>query len=363
MKDSYLTAGIKLDQLFRLLRRNQITYSPATIYRLAFLVQSACWSSIFSWIEKARYTKALKNTPAPIDPIFIIGHWRTGSTYLHQLMNLDPELCTPSLFEVAVPDSFLVSYPYYRPIFKQVVSEHRPMDQVKIGMDEPQEDEYAIYRMTNFSPLENLVFPKSNGYFLNHGSSFLPGGDQLIQWKKVVKEYYKKLSFRNKKRIVSKNPFNSFRITELHEMFPEAKFIHIVRHPYCVVPSTIHMWNILRKQNALNNNGAVPGFSEVVGVLRNLLETVEKDRAGLPPGSMVQIRFEDLEASPVEVLRSAYREIGLPFSEKLKEEILSFMAKNDTFRKNSFSLTAEEKAIIARELDFQFVACSYDQDC
>jgi hypothetical protein len=214
-----------MDQLFRLLCRNQVDLNPKTLFRIVFLLQSACWSSFFSWIEKARYAKVLKNTPVPDNPIFIIGHWRTGSTFLHQLMTLDPDLCAPSLFQVAVPDSFLVSYPYYRPIFKQVVSEHRPMDQVKIGMDEPQEDEYAIYRMTNYSPLENLVFPKSKAYFLNHGSPFLPAGEQLVRWKTDVQDFYRKLFFKSGKRIVSKNPFNSFRIKALYEMFPNARFI------------------------------------------------------------------------------------------------------------------------------------------
>jgi omega-hydroxy-beta-dihydromenaquinone-9 sulfotransferase len=361
LKDSYLTAGIKLDQLFRLLRRNHLTCNFTVIVRLAFLLQSAIWSSFFSWIEKARYAKALKKAPVPDDPIFIIGHWRTGSTFLHQLMNLDRNLCTPTLFEVAVPDSFLVSYPYYRPVFKQVVSKHRPMDQVKIGMDEPQEDEYAIYRITSYSPLENLVFPKSSSYFLNHGSSFLPSGEQLEKWKSTVMDFYKKLHFRHGKRIVSKNPFNSLRIKTLYGMFPNCRFISIVRHPNCVVPSTINMWNILEKQNSLNAGMARPDFSEVVGVLRNLLETVEKERKDLPAGTMVQIRFEDLEASPVEVLKGVYQELGLPFTGDFEARIKNFMIQNEAFEKNIFTLTPEEKSIISSELAYQMRTYDYHQ--
>lgn len=350
MKESYLTAGIKLDQLFRLLRRNRVSFNPRTMFRLAFLVQSACWSSVFSWIERARYAKALQHAAVPDDPIFIIGHWRTGSTYLHQLMNLDPDLCAPTLFQVAVPDSFLVSHPYYRPIFRTMVSEHRPMDQVKIGMDEPQEDEYAVYRITNFSPLENLVFPKSSSYFLNHGSPFLPPAGQLGPWKDAVREFYKKLHFGTGKRIISKNPFNSFRVKDLYELFPKAKFIHIVRHPGRVVPSTIHMWNILQKQNSMNAMGCSPEFSEVVGVLKNMLVTIERDRTDLPPGTMVQVRFEDLEASPVEVLKSVYKELGLSFSDELESKIRKFCLENASYKKNVFSLTGDENSIIAREL-------------
>jgi hypothetical protein len=309
------------------------------------------WSSFFSWIESARYKKALMRAAVPDNPIFIIGHWRTGSTYLHQLMNLDPQLKAPTLFEVAVPDSFLVSYPYYRPIFRKVVSRHRPMDQVKIGMDEPQEDEYALYRITSFSPLENLVFPKSGGYFLNHGSRFFPAEEQLPAWKARVKDFYTKLYFKSNKRIISKNPFNSFRIKLLLELFPNAKFIHITRDPFCVIPSTIHMWDILRKQNSMNDLSARPDFHEVTIMLRKLLETIETARKELPQGTLVEVRFEELETSPVEVLKTLYSEIGLTFTDEFASRVRAYNLTNEGYQKNTFSLTEKEKAIIASELN------------
>jgi hypothetical protein len=321
------------------------------------------WSSLFAWIENAKYSKILKEAADPEDPIFIIGHWRTGTTFMHQLLALDPNLSVPTLFEVAVPDSFLVSYSWYRPIFKRLVSEHRPMDQVKLGMDEPQEDEYAIYRITSFSPLENLVFPKSQDYFLNHGSQFTPSAEQLSNWKKTVKDFYKKLFFKKAKRIVLKNPFNSFRISTLYEMYPKARFIYLVRHPYSVVPSTIHMWNTLQHQNSMNNDHRPPHVKEVVAILKNLTHAVELDRAKLPPGTIVQVRFEDLEAEPTEVLKNVYKELGILFTENFELLIKGFMQENAAYRKNEFSLTTEEKLFISRELDFTMKSLCYDQDC
>ncbi len=350
MRDSYLTAGIRLDQLFRLLKRNKLSFTSKNILRLAFLIQSAGWSSFFSWVEKARFSKALRNAPVPDDPIFIIGHWRTGSTLLHQLMSLDPQLSAPTLFQVAVPDSFLVSHPYYRPIFKQVISEHRPMDQVKIGMDEPQEDEYAIYRLTSYSPLENLVFAKSGSYFLNHGTPFLPSGNKLEEWKNDVKAFYRKLYFKSKKRIISKNPFNSYRIKTLCEMFPRSKFIHIVRHPDDVIPSTIYMWDIVQQQNRLNFPVNRPDFNETVGVLESLLTAIETDRNQLQPGHFVEIRFEDLEKNPVDVLKKIYQLLDLQFTEKFEANINGFLRETVDFRKNEFSLTPGEKSYIREKL-------------
>ena len=362
MKDSYLTAGIKLERLLRLLGRNSVEWRFRNVARIAFLLQSGAWSSFFSWFEAARYGRAIGRAPVPTDPVFIIGHWRTGTTLLHQLMALDPALSAPPLFQEAVPASFLVSYPYYRPLFKRVVSERRPMDEVRIGMDEPQEDEYAIYRITSYSPLERLVFPDSGSYFLNHGRDFLPRGEELNRWKAGVGRYYKKLAFKTGKRIVSKNPFNSFRIGTLREIFPSAKFIYMVRHPYDVVPSTIHMWRILQEQNTLGRLSPPPETGEVTGLYRLLDETVGRDTAELPTGDITKVRYEDLVRSPGETLKETYHAIGLPFDERMPELIRRFTENNASYRKNSFSLSARDQELIAAGLESLMTREGYAPD-
>ena len=155
MNSNYLTAGIRLPVLLRLLGKNPVSLHPKYLSRLAFLLQSSLWSSIFARLEKARYQKEIEKTRIAESPVFIVGHWRTGSTFLHQLMAKDPALYAPTLFEVAQPECFLSSYNYFRPVFSNFVDKHRPMDNVRLGMNEPQEDEYAIYRMTGFPRLKN----------------------------------------------------------------------------------------------------------------------------------------------------------------------------------------------------------------
>jgi len=359
LKDSYLTAGIRLGRLLQLLNRNHISPTPKILLRIAFLLQSASWSSLFALIENLMFSGKLKNVPVPDDPVFIIGHWRTGSTLLHQLMNLDPNFAAPTLFQVAVPDSFLVSYPYYRPVFKRLVGKHRPMDRVRLGMDEPQEDEYAIYRITGISPLEDLVFPKSKTYFLIDSDKFNPNKDQLPNWQKHIVSFYKKLYFKDKRRIISKNPFNSFRIPLLHQIFPGARFIHIHRHPCEVVPSTIHMWDIVQRQNCLNTNAGRPAIGDVLTVMDKMLTSVNDELQKLPAGSWVAIGFDAMKKDPVTVLQRLYLDLGLPFSREFEENIRHFYLEIVTFDKNDFSLTAEEYSLIRERMHIHMERYGY----
>jgi omega-hydroxy-beta-dihydromenaquinone-9 sulfotransferase len=276
-------------------------------------------------------------------PVFIIGHWRTGTTLLHKLMSLDPNFLAPTLFHVAIPDGCLSSYKVYKPIMKLMVSSHRPMDMVKMGIDEPQEDEYAIFRMTDFSPLERLIFPDSPGYFLLNCDSYLPKGAKRIEWENALLLFFKKLHFLSGKTIVSKNPFNSMRINELRKIFPEAKFIHIYRHPFKVIPSTINMFDIVQNQNCMNKNQAKPTLVEVTEVFDHIMNVIRRDLSALPYESYYEIKFEDFENDPIPSLKLLYQSLKFDFSNEFEKKVRFYLSDVKDYKKNDFHLTEEEK--------------------
>lgn len=351
MQILYLIMGARLNVLFRLLTRNKITFSPKTLIRLFLLVQSAAWSSLFAVIEKGRFRKKIFDTELPEDPVFIIGHWRTGSTYLHQLMHLDKRFASPELIQISIPDSFLVSFKYYAPLIRSVARGTRPMDQVRIGINEPQEDEFALFRMTAFSPFERVLFPNGNGYFLEDFGSFLPSDKKDIEfWIRNLKQFYIKNYLFFGKRILSKNPFHSTRIELLDELYPNAKFIHIHRDPFEVVPSTLHLWNVAAKHNALNNRWKSPEIRDVARFYKTMLIKIEEDLSRLPESQYCDISYSNLVSDPVSTLKAAYEKIGLVFTDDLEQKILDFISENRGFRKNSYILSEEDREVIRAEM-------------
>jgi len=234
----------------------------------------------------------------------------------------------------------------------------RPMDNVKIGMDEPQEDEYAIYRLTTFSPLEQLIFPQKKEYFLN-SAPFLPGDDRLEEWTSSLANFYRKILYSTSKRIVSKNPFNSLRIPLLAELFPEARFIHIVRHPFDVVPSTKHLWSVVQKQNILNRNGYIPDAAEISLFLNNMINTIQCDCAKLSGNRVAEIRYEDLEKDPTENLKKLYNKLELPFTDDFDHRLIEFVNEVSGYKKNIYSLSNTEKKEIAEIMFMQMERYQY----
>jgi len=359
MKNSYLTAGTRLSRFLKLIARNKFSVHPKYLFRVLFLLQNGLWASIFDKVEKIRYKKIIENYKMPQDPIFIIGHWRTGSTFLLQLMNINSELITPSLFHITAPDSLLISRKYYKPIMTRMVEPTRPMDDVKLGFDEPQEDEYALLKITNCSPLEKLIIPASKQYFLADYNDFDPEIQQANQWKKALHKFCKKLAFVSNKRVILKNPFHSMRIKTLLEMYPNAKFIHIYRHPYKVIPSTIRMWDIVGSQNCLNNKWQKPTINESITLFDKMLNYINNNLKNLPEEQYTEVRFEEFEQNPIDTLKAIYNKFDIPFSDTDKQKTELFLSQLKDYKKNSYNLLDEEKQAIDKQLAYYMKHYNY----
>src|SRR4249920_1804084 len=101
--------GCSLPGLWRILASNRfrvhLRYWPECLVDLAF----ASANSALGTVEHLLYRGAVEKVVLGDDPIFVIGHWRTGTTLLHELLALDPRLRSPTNYECLVPHHFLLT--------------------------------------------------------------------------------------------------------------------------------------------------------------------------------------------------------------------------------------------------------------
>ena len=344
MNHSYLLIGTTFGRLFRLILRNG-GLSLRYFNRFLFLLQGSIWSSVFSFIEKVKYQNTLRRHPEVSNPVIIVGHWRTGSTFLHQLISLDGLITTPVVVRVSVPESFLVAESYFRAVMKKVVSKTRPMDNVKLGPDEPQEDEYALLKTAKHTPLEKLIFPDKKKHFSKtllqiNESSF--SENQI----KNLQAFVKKLHFKKSGTLLLKNPFHSYRISEIKKAFPEARFIHIYRNPSKVIPSTVNMLNIIGRQNILKGKWLPENIFTITDSFNYLWRNIKSQLFTLPEKDYIEIKYEDFEQNPKKYIKEIYDFFGFHYSEKFDSTIDEFLKSVRNYKKNKFELSSEEKEYI-----------------
>ncbi len=345
MKVFTIILGTRFSVLMKLILRNGITLYPKYIARFLLLLVNSLISSILILAERKNFGRKIRETEIALAPVFIIGHWRTGSTLLHQLINLDPQFTAPTLVQTAIPDHFLFSTKYYLPLMKRAMPKSRPMDNVPLTPFEPQEEEFALIRMGSESPVEKLIFPSGKSYFLKGYDHYVPTGKKLKYWKKNLLTFFKKITLQTGKQIVSKNPYHTMRIELLAAMFPGAKFIHITRDPMIVVPSTIRMWNIVADQNSLKRGWKKPGVDETASVLRKYLDHVAEVSRKLE-NPFTEVRFENLEGAPLDTLKRIYSELDLNWTEKFENAACEFLSANSGYQKNIYNLSIKEQEAI-----------------
>ena len=211
-------------------------------------VRAASWVSPLTAplhaAEKLIYGRAVANTALAHPPIFVIGHWRSGTTLLHNLLTQDPQFGFISLFQTLAPGAFLVGRRTLQPILALRAPSTRPMDNVKIRMHFPSEEEFALAHLCPQSPYLGWYFPSEyielvTRFALMQGIS----DGEKSEWAAAYTEVLAKatIAFAGR-QLVLKNPVNTARVRALRELFPGAKFIHIHRNPYDVFRATLHLF-------------------------------------------------------------------------------------------------------------------------
>lgn len=346
-----LLMGIRFSALMKLILKNGISIRPVHLLRLLVLLPTSLLSEIFTLVEKIKYNKKIRHITIEKPPVFIIGHWRSGTTFLHQLVCLDSRFTAPTVIQTIIPDHFLFSTKYWVPALKKMMPPKRPMDEVEMGPLEPMEDEWALIRMGVSTPFLKVFFPSRKRGFIAGTDEFIPTGKSREIWKEKFLLLLKKITLLTGKQIILKNPFHTPRISMLAEMFPGAKYIHIIRNPFKIVPSAINMWNIVAGENAFCNGWETPGTEATARLVEQFRKSVDVSRKKLAGGSFSEVRYEDLEKDPVKELKRIYKDLEMEFSQEHEEKIARFMEAKKNYRKNIFNISQEEKDIIYSELE------------
>jgi omega-hydroxy-beta-dihydromenaquinone-9 sulfotransferase len=143
--------GMTLGDWWALLRRHRFAIdlqnSPRALVQIAFSASNSVNARIERWrcgrqIEAARVEA----------PLFILGHYRSGTTHLHNLLALDPQFAAPTLFQVFNPHTFLTTARLAAPVADSIIARRRYQDEMAQGAGMPSEDEFALCTMTGLSP-------------------------------------------------------------------------------------------------------------------------------------------------------------------------------------------------------------------
>jgi omega-hydroxy-beta-dihydromenaquinone-9 sulfotransferase len=329
----------------RLLIRNRFAvhwsrWHFAVLYTFLSLVNSY----LGLW-QKILFGRRVAKTVIADPPIFIVGHWRTGTTLLHELLVLDDRRIGPTGYECLAPHHFLLTGWLAR-YMGFLVSKHRAMDNMDLSLQHPQEDEFVWCMLGQRSPYLTIAFPNRPPQDEHYLDLEQLTSRELESWKRTLFRFVQQVYFRHRKTVVLKNPTHSFRIKVLLDIFPEAKFIHIVRDPYVVYPSTINLHKSLYRIHGLQRPTFQGLDEKVVSTYVDLYRKLDEGRELVDPSHFYELRYEDLIADPEGELRGLYEHLGLGDFERCLPRLRQYLADHKEYKTNSYQLTAEQRATV-----------------
>jgi hypothetical protein len=300
-------------------------------------------------LQRLIYGRKIDRTQFSDDPIFILGHWRTGTTLLHELLILDDRHTCPSTYACVAANHFLLTGWWFPYIGKFLLPKQRPMDNMPLGWDAPQEDEFALCALGVPTPYFTVACPNrppmDEEYF---DLERIPPA-ALADWKRSLKRFLQAIAYRDPRRLVVKSPLHTARIKVLLEMFPRAKFAYITRDPYVVYPSTVHLWKSLYTTNAFQ----IPTYEGVEErVFQNFVhmhDQYQATKALIPAGRLYELRYEDLVREPVQQMRQLYESLGLGRFEQALPAIEGYLSKTKDYQTNRYRITPELRGRITQQ--------------
>jgi hypothetical protein len=330
--------GISLKNWIKILTENggvNLRYFP----RAFFITISSIGLIPARLLFKILYESTIENTKITKPPVFIIGHWRSGTTFLHELLSYDPQFSYVSLWNTLLPDSFLILDPI-KGFLSQFLPSTRPMDQIEVAADGPYEEEAGLSVLYNWSFFHALHFPKNaeQQYLKSiHFQDFTE--EEIENWKKIYLKFIKTVSFEHHgKRLILKNPPNSTRIKELLELFPDAKFIHIIRNPYKVYLSTKKMRTKVLDKLALQDAYEDDIENQVINNYIRLMNSFFKQKDKIPNKNYIEIRYEDLVSEPLKQVKMIYEKLSLPGFIKAKPYLEKYLESKKDYKTNVYSI-------------------------
>lgn len=297
-------------------------------------------------LESLRYDQQIQQTEIKEPPIFILGHWRSGTTYLHRMMVQDERWGYVSSLQAFVPEAFVTLKQMMASSLQGFWPEVRPMDNVSYSPDVPEEEDYSLACMSPFSFYCCWYFPKQMPEIFQR-SVLLRGLSQAEsqQWQRNYLKVLKKTTlFSGGKQLVIKNPSNTARIPELLKLFPEAKFVHIYRNPYDIYTSTMKFYKKLVPNYALQTFDESEFEDNIFLFYKQLMDVFFDTVQLIPPGNFVEIRYEDFENAEVACMEHIYKTLALPGFDQAKSKFQAYVSDQAGYQKNEYTLDESTKA-------------------
>lgn len=293
---------------------------------------------IFHWqlSNRLRVVELLRQRPdledVPIErPIVITGLFRTGTTYLHNLMAADPRNRAARMWELAHPvgrKRDLLGDARWR----------RRRGSHEVAMDDLMIPEQAAAHKVSVDAWEEDFFLLENDMAIMKlfvGFGAYDYGMRMLDWDMVEPYQWHKRQLqilwaqRAETRWLLKCPWHLWNLEALLAVYPDALIIHTHRDPVDTIGSQCSL--SARMASKFQCDLDLRGVGRFwLDYSRLGLERAARARTRFPKAEVVDVHLDDLQARPLELVADIYARWGLPFDDALEARLQATIREHPT---------------------------------
>ncbi len=361
-----LLTGVSLSKWINVLKDNDWNVSPEYLHRAAWITGWSAATSVMTRYEDAKFSRALASMELDPEPLFVLGHWRSGTTHMHNLLGRAPNHTYSTVYQCVFPGSFLSTDPTIPRLTEQMMDSTRTYDNVKHGWYEAAEDEIALAKLTGLSPYLSFSFPDSGAQYWKYVDFLEASYDEKQEWKDAFRYFIKKIMLQTGgKRVIVKSCAHTARIRLLLEMFPNARFVFIHRNPFEVFASTLHM----RSHTDWENFFHVPweGWEaererQTLLLGERIFEQFVADRHLIPEENYYEIPYTDLCGNEVAVMGDLWKKLRLPDWETAGPAITEYVDGLGEYKRNKLNIDERTQQLVRNHWGVVFDTFGYDRE-
>ena len=351
--------GSRRSVFFRVLKENHV--HPKYRFKVGVTVVLLMVSSAFHWIDRLVLRKKVRSFVFRESPLFIIGHWRSGTTFLHNLLTKDPAAGYTTTYQSVFPNNMKSKW-LFKTFMQIFMPDERPGDGMKIAVNLPQEDEYALSNITHRAYYHIFYFPSSYSTLYKESIRFEAVSEmEIAEWKKNYHQMViTALINSHGDRAVLKNPLNTGRMLQLLDIFQEAKFIFIIRNPVIVYLSTKKFFTQLFPTVNLEIFSNEDISNMILEIYVKLLHDYLDDKKRVNPDQLLEVHYEELVEHPMEVLDSIYKNFGYSGFQELKPGFQNYLDDLSGYKMDAYTMDRQELDKVMEHVGFAMKHWNYD---
>lgn len=357
-------AGIRAGDWLTLLGRHGAGIPPRYWPRSLFTTAMAALNSPLARLEERRHGDEIERQQVRA-PVFVLGHHRSGTTHLWNLLALDPQFIYPNVLQAVFPHTFLTAEAALQKWARRLSPRRRPQDRVRFSPDSPIEEERAICTATFLSMQMARHFPRRRDDFRRFLTLREASPAERERWQSALDRFARKLLVRHagSGRPLFKAPDHTGKLRYLLELYPDARFVHIHRDPYVVYRSTYSMERTTIPLYAYQRWDPEALAPFILWRYRTMYRAFFEDLDEVvPSGQITEVSFAELEADPLATLARVYDDLGLGDFASARPSVEAYLRGLGGYRRNTYAeLPEEDRREIREHWHEAFARWGYEQ--